>query len=155
MLDNAAVLSTAFFRDPMSRYASAFNYATHHSPHVSFDQHVHIRKWDNVATKMMLGHSEDSEVTLNDALFRRAKQQVDKLNFIGIVEHIEASFQRYCRHFLCPFPDYMPKHERVSKKAHPAWSEATTAVFKTNNVWDLRLYDYVVGKINTPSDTRS
>ena len=78
-------------REPWSRYLSAFRYPTHHTPGVSLSEHLRIQRWDNVFTKLLLGFQayEPPGVNITEAMFAVAKQNLESITFVGILEDQE------------------------------------------------------------------
>ena len=143
LLDDSSTFSVAFFRQPHARYLSAFHYDGHHTPNTGFEEHLLMKKWDNVATKLMLGFHESETIEIDEKMFKRATKNALKLDFAGIVEDIPGEFERLCEKINCIYPTHVPRKARANTQKTQTWSEKSFRLFNRTNRWDIRLYEFV------------
>lgn len=145
LLDDSSTFSISFFRQPHARYLSAFHYDGHHTPNTDFEEHLLLKKWDNVATKLMLGFHESETIEIDEKMFKRAVENMLKLDFAGIVEDTPREFERLCKKFNCRYPTYIPRNARLNGITQKTqWSEKSLWLFNQTNMWDIRLYEKIL-----------
>ena len=144
--------SVMMLRNPLTRYVSAFGYPGHHTNRVTFKEHLRLPQWDNVVTKMLLGHRENSNVQIDLALFENAVNTMKKFSFVGILEDLERSYIRYCQEVYCAHPDFRPAKSRDSHGTPPPpkWDNDLKSLFEKTNRWDIQLYRIALTLVPVP-----
>ncbi len=94
----------------------------------------------NLQTKMLGGSNDCSQVTEQE--FQRAKENLEKFFFVGLVEKMAQSQDEFCR--LCQLPKILPEKTNTNSERNKLSDEPAEAVrlLTEANRYDLELYRY-------------